>query len=252
METAPDHPGVHHYVIHAFEGSTFAKDAWPSCRRYAELVTNIPHAIHMPGHIWAQTGKWEEAAHSFEAGAVNERSYMAADKLYGSGHHRHNLNFLITVYRFQGRYDEAVTTARELLAIKENPREAAAIDSTFTAYRQGWFGLMETLVHFDKWDEILDGKTMPVYDKPREQAWRHWAMGVALASKGNAKGARAEAKAMDAAMKEMKAKTGDTPPPLVVARQELDGEIAYAAGKIDQAFRTLQAAVKAERALMYT
>ncbi len=48
------------------------------------------------------------------------------------------------------------------------------------------------------------------------------------------------------------AKTGDTPPPLVVARQELDGHIAFAAGKIDQSFRTLQAAVRAERALMYT
>ncbi|MDQ6699621.1 MAG: hypothetical protein M3Z36_05490, partial [Acidobacteriota bacterium] len=63
---APDHPGVHHYIIHGFEGSTFARDAWPSCRRYSELVTNIPHALHMPGHIWAQTGKWDDAAHSFE------------------------------------------------------------------------------------------------------------------------------------------------------------------------------------------
>ena len=38
---APDHPGVHHYIIHGYEGSTFAKDAWPSCKRYAELVPNI-------------------------------------------------------------------------------------------------------------------------------------------------------------------------------------------------------------------
>ena len=61
LVSAPDHMGVHHYVIHGFEGSTFAKDAWPSCRRYPEMVPNIPHALHMPGHIWAQTGKWEEA-----------------------------------------------------------------------------------------------------------------------------------------------------------------------------------------------
>ena len=72
--------GVHHYIIHGFEGSTFAKDAWPSCRRYPELVTNIPHALHMPGHIWAQTGKWEEAAHSFESAAENERGYIQADE----------------------------------------------------------------------------------------------------------------------------------------------------------------------------
>ena len=61
LKDAPDHPGVHHYVIHGFEGSDFAKDAWPSCKRYAELVPNIPHALHMPGHIWAQTGRWDDA-----------------------------------------------------------------------------------------------------------------------------------------------------------------------------------------------
>src|SRR5215467_6753680 len=155
---APDHMGVHHYVIHGFEGSTFAKDAWPSCRRYPELVPNIPHALHMPGHIWAQTGKWEEAAQSFGAAAENERGYIQADKLYGKGHHGHNVHFLITTYCFQGKYEKAMEAAHELLGYKENPREAAAIDNWYTAYRQGWFGLMETLVHFEKWNEILDAK----------------------------------------------------------------------------------------------
>ena len=51
LRDAPDHAGVHHYVIHGFEGSPFATDAWPSCKRYTELVPNIPHALHMPGHI---------------------------------------------------------------------------------------------------------------------------------------------------------------------------------------------------------
>src|SRR5712691_791310 len=107
LVSAPDHMGVHHYVIHGFEGSTFSKDAWPSCRRYPELVTNIPHALHMPGHIWAQTGQWEEAVKSFSAAAVNERGYMQADQLYGTGHHGHNVHFLTTSLSFQGHYDEA-------------------------------------------------------------------------------------------------------------------------------------------------
>src|SRR5437773_5179279 len=136
---APDHPGVHHYITHGFEGSTFARDAWPSCRRYPELVTNIPHALHMPGHIWAQTGKWEEAAQSFESAAANERSYMQADKLYSKGHHGHNVHFLIATYCFQGKYEKAMEAAHELLGFKENLREAAAIDNWYTAYRQGWF-----------------------------------------------------------------------------------------------------------------
>src|SRR4029453_14355945 len=135
---APGHPGVHHYVIHGFEGSTFAQDAWPSCKRYPELAPNIPPALHKPGHIYAQTGKWQEAAKSFEEAAENELGYMRADQLYQRGHHGHNVHFLVTTYCFQGRYEDAVRAARGLLAMGENPREASQVDNFRTAYRQGW------------------------------------------------------------------------------------------------------------------
>ncbi|HXI43937.1 MAG TPA: hypothetical protein VNH83_28400, partial [Bryobacteraceae bacterium] len=209
---APDHPGVHHYIIHGFEGSTFARDAWPSCRRYPELVPNIPHALHMPGHIWAQTGKWDEAAQAFESAAENELGYIRADQLYGRGHHGHNVHFLITTYAFQGRYDDAVKAARGLLAFKENPREEADVNNYYTAYRQGWFGLMRTLVSFEKWDEILDSQTLPVYDRPHEQAWRHWAMGLAHAGKGDAVRAKSELRAMNTALTQLSANSPEDVP----------------------------------------
>ncbi len=250
---APDHPGVHHYIIHGFEGSTFAKDAWPSCRRYPELVLNIPHALHMPGHIWAQTGKWDEAAHAFESAAENELGYIRADQLYGRGHHGHNVHFLITTYGFQGRYDDAVRAARGLLEFKENPREAADIDNYYTAYRLGWFGLMRTLVAFEKWDEILDGRTLPVYEKPHEQAWRHWAMGLARAEKGDAAAAKTELRAMQAALKELSAKAPeDVPASLRAAQRELEGHVAWAAHKRARSLVLLQEAAHMERALRYT
>ena len=48
---------------------------------------------------------------------------MRADKLYGTGHHGHNVHFLATSYSFEGQYDKAKETARELLGFQENPRE---------------------------------------------------------------------------------------------------------------------------------
>jgi tetratricopeptide (TPR) repeat protein len=253
LAEAPDHPGVHHYIIHGFEGSTFAKEAWPSCRRYPELVNNIPHALHMPGHIWAQTGKWDEAAHAFESAAENELGYIRADQLYGHSHHGHNVHFLITTYCFQGRYDDAVRAARGLLEFQENPREAADIDDYYNVHRQGWFGLMRTLVTFEKWDEILDGRTLPVYDKPREQAWRHWALGVAHAEKGQVSAAKAESRAMDAALKEFSARVHDrVPPALRVAQTELQAHIAWAAHNHGKSLALLQQAGRMERALRYT
>lgn len=250
---APDHPGVHHYVIHGFEGSSFAKDAWPSCQRYAELVTNIPHALHMPGHIYSQTGRWEDAANSFFAAADNERGYMHADRLYGNGHHGHNVHFLATAYSFEGQYDKAKDAARELLGYEENPRERASLDGYYSAYRQGWFAMLRALVQSESWDEILDGKTLPVYDKPREQAWRHWAVAVGGLGKGNAELAKAEAKRMDESLTEFKEKVKmPVPEALAVAREELDGQLKLAEGKLDPAFKKLEQAASMERHMLYS
>ena len=250
---APDHPGVHHYVIHAFEGSTFAKDAWPSCKRYAELVTNIPHALHMPGHIYAQTGRWEDAASSFAAAAENERGYIKADRLYGTGHHGHNVHFLATSYSFQGQYDKAKEAARELLGFKENPREQASLDGFNSAYRQGWFAMLRSLVQSESWDEILDGKALPVYDKPREQAWRHWAMSLAHVGKGEPDLAKQESDLMDESLRVYKEKVKmPTPEVLQVARAELDGQLRLAEGKIEPALKKLDQAANLELHMMYS
>lgn len=253
LAEAPDHPGVHHYVIHGFEGSTFAQEAWPSCRRYSELVPNIPHALHMPGHIYAQTGKWMEAAKSFEDAAANELGYIRADALYGRGHHGHNVHFLVSTYSFQEQYEKAVGAARGLMEFQENPREAAAVDNSRTPYRQGWFALMRAMVQAEKWGEILDGKSLPLYDKPRENAWRHWATGLALAAKGDPAAARKQAKAMSQALKQLKSKTkSKVPNELLVAEEELKGQVALAARNLDKAIQILQSAARKERALRYS
>jgi tetratricopeptide (TPR) repeat protein len=250
---APDHPGVHHYIIHCFEGSTFAKDAWPSCQRYAELVTNIPHALHMPGHIYTQTGRWQDAVNSFSAAAVNERGYMQADRLYGSGHHGHNVHYLATAYSFEGQYDKAKEAARELLGFQENPRERASLDGFFNAYRQGWFAMLRTLVQSESWDEILDGKTLPVYEKPREQAWRHWAVALAYSGTGHAEQAKAEAKLMEDALTEFKEKVKmPVPEVLEVAREELDGQLKLAEGKVEPALKKLEQAARMELHMTYS
>ena len=253
LPRAPDHPGVHHYIIHAFEGSPFAKEAWPSCDKYAQLVTNIPHALHMPGHIYSQTGRWEDAAKAFSAAANNERRWMKQDKLYGDGHHGHNVHYLATAYSFEGRYDDAIAAAKELLAFDENPAQKASADAMATARAQGWFAMMRTLVQFEKWDAVLDETMLPPFAKPRQEAWRHWARALAQANKGNPAAAHDETKAFEAAMADFVKRTGrPEPAELQVARQEMTGHIEAAEGHVDKALKTLEAASMAERKLTYT
>src|SRR5262249_25591469 len=58
----PEHAGVHHLRIHLWESEGVWETALDSCKVYASLAPNIGHAQHMPGHIYAQLGRWEEAA----------------------------------------------------------------------------------------------------------------------------------------------------------------------------------------------
>ncbi len=248
----PDHIGAHHYVIHVLEGSTHPQDAWASCKRYPELSPGVPHALHMPGHIYVQSDRWSDAVAAFEAAAARERELLAADQLYPNGHHGHNVHFLITTYSFMGRYDEAMRNTEELLAIRENPREAGQVTNVRTPYRQGWFARMRTLVQFRKWDEILDGRSLPEYPNPRERAWRRWARGLAFAAKGDVAQARAEAKAMDAETKEWNRVAKPAGAHLEVARLDLEGHIEISARHTTKGLDLLERAANREALLPYS
>lgn len=252
LQKAPEHPGVHHYVIHGFEGSGFAKDAWPSCRKYPELVPNIPHALHMPGHIWSQTGKWDEAVQSFDSAARSERGYMATDVLYGNGHHGHNVHYLATANSFRGNFDAAITAARELLDIKESPRESKLPDVPRAAFDQGWFAMMRTLVQFGKWEELIKGDMLPAAPHARQSVWEHWAIGLAKANTGEPEGARRELEMMDIAVAQFRERNKQAnAAEFAVARKELEAHLAIAAGKVDRGLEMLEATAREERALQY-
>ena len=253
LTRVPEHPGVHHYVIHGFEGSPFAKDAWPSCEKYAQLVSNIPHALHMPGHIYSQTGRWTDAEKSFSDAAKNEREWMSKDKLYGDGHHGHNVHYLATAYSFEGRYDDAIEAAKELLAFQENPAQKAGVDNVGSAHAQGWFAMLRTLVQFEKWDAILQGEMLPVFDHPRQQAWRHWARALAFANTGKAAQARDEAAQFDSALLDYRTRTKRAnPAELEVARAEMLAHLDLASGHAGSALKQFERASNAERHLIYT
>ena len=137
----------------------------------------------MPGHIYAQSDKIQEAISAFSAAAANEQKWIASDSLYPTGHYGHNVHFLIHALNLGGRYDDSMKWVQDLFTYKDNPRERSG-NNQRTVWRQGYFGLIKIVVRFEKWNEILDGKTIPVYDKPEQNAWRHWAMGLAYSATG--------------------------------------------------------------------
>jgi tetratricopeptide (TPR) repeat protein len=136
---------------------------------------------------------------------------------------------------------------QDLFTFRETPRERAG-NSQRVTWRQGYFGLIKSTVRFEKWNEILDGKTIPVYDKPEQQAWRHWAIGLAYSATGQPEKAKA---ALAVVQKHLDAVTS-TKEPIGIALQELEATIAARAGERKKAYELYRKAADREAAILYT
>jgi tetratricopeptide (TPR) repeat protein len=76
----PQHPGITHYLIHAYDFAPFAEKGIASARRYASIAPAVPHARHMPAHIYSMVGMWEDSIQSnLSALEIQPDYYHAAD-----------------------------------------------------------------------------------------------------------------------------------------------------------------------------
>lgn len=57
----PDHQALH-YLIHAYDDPVHAQQGFPAARAYAQAAAAVPHALHMPSHIFTRLGYWGESA----------------------------------------------------------------------------------------------------------------------------------------------------------------------------------------------
>lgn len=88
----PAHPGVAHYIIHAYDHPPLAEKALVAARRYASLAPAIPHALHMPSHTFTRVGSWRESIET------NQRSAEAARQAGGGGEELHALDYQAYAY----------------------------------------------------------------------------------------------------------------------------------------------------------
>jgi tetratricopeptide (TPR) repeat protein len=73
----PDHPGIPHYLIHAYDYAPIAAKGLPAARRYATLAPSAPHALHMPSHTFSTLGMWPDAIRANIAADAANREYVA-------------------------------------------------------------------------------------------------------------------------------------------------------------------------------
>jgi tetratricopeptide (TPR) repeat protein len=101
------HPGVLHYLIHAYDDPVHAERGLAAARAYAKTAAAVPHAYHMPSHIFTRLGYWDEAA------TTNENAWqISTDDVKEAGESAalrdfHSLNYLSYNYLQLGRYKDA-------------------------------------------------------------------------------------------------------------------------------------------------
>ena len=250
----PKHPLALHLYVHAMEASSTPEKAEAAADTLYALVPGSGHLVHMPAHIFYRVGRYHDAAEANVQAAKVDEDYIAqcnAQGFYPAMYYPHNIHFLWSAATMEGRSKVAIEAARKLAANVKLEQ----IDQFPTVEFFHTIPLL-ALVQFGHWDEIL-AEPQPRADLAYSNAIWHYARGVALASKGDVKGAKAEQAALvplKSNPKVMVLDGNDFPATqlLAIADDLLLGEIAVATKDSKVAIAKFTKAVAGQDALPYT
>ena len=143
----PDHPGVAHYLIHSYDAPPLAEAGLPAARRYAEIAPSVPHALHMPSHIFTRLGYWQESIDTNRRSAEAGQAY--AKTAFGDGvvwdQSLHAMDYLAYAYLQQAQDEKARGLVDEIAGfVRATPETAgaayalAAIPARYAVERRRW------------------------------------------------------------------------------------------------------------------
>ena len=136
---SPQHPGIAHYLIHAYDNAELAPQGLPAARAYSRIAPSAPHALHMPSHIFTRLGLWEDSIASNVA--AREAAYRQGDK----GEELHAMDYLVYAYLQSGRDKDADQIIQQLKSMPNlDPSDfkdayaATAIPVRYAVERSQW------------------------------------------------------------------------------------------------------------------
>ena len=170
----PDHPGIAHYIIHSCDNPSMASLALPAARKYATIAPASAHAVHMPSHIFARLGLWQDDINSNLA-AIKIADQMSSMHMHVMHHKIHSLDFLEYAYLQIGDDASAKSTAEAIAAF---PQSAA--DPEFEDYLQVRKAMAPAMYALERrqWKEALSLQPLP-NTPPYVQIVTYWAHAIA-------------------------------------------------------------------------
>jgi len=188
----PSHPGVVHYLIHSDDSAKFAQAGLDAAICYAKIAPDVPHALHMPSHIFTRLGMWQESIDSNRAAEKASLAYI--QKALGPGGYDgntvHAMDYLEYAYLQTAQDGPAKAVVDELTGFRQTDAAnltvayaVAAIPARFVLERRDWSAAAS----------LLAPETgVPIERFPWAEAMISFARALGEARTGNITGAQAD------------------------------------------------------------
>jgi tetratricopeptide (TPR) repeat protein len=187
----PNHPGGHHYYIHALEASSNPEKAMASADKLMAMVPGSGHLVHMPSHIYINTGDYHRGSLSNLKAVKVDSGYLTACHAQGAyplAYYPHNYHFLAATATLEGNSKWAWMASRKV-------QEKTAKD---LLNQPGWGTLQHyfsipyyVAVKLGMWDTIL-AEPFPNPELIYPRAILHYARGMAFVGKNDLSSAAKE------------------------------------------------------------
>jgi tetratricopeptide (TPR) repeat protein len=245
FDVEPNHPGIAHYLIHAYDKPQLAQLGLPAARRYAQIAPAAPHALHMPSHIFARLGLWQDDINSNLASIAATRKATEMH-MGGEGHQFHAMDYLVYAYLQSGHEADALKVIEEVKAMPPMKN----------MYGMGYDPRIYALVAFPAryalelhhWGEAASLTPVPNADAG-DSSTTYWARAIGAARSGNIAQARADIEHIDAIHKTLlDQKKKSSAEAVDQDRKEAAAWLDHAEGRNDDAIVALRAIAEKQEA----
>jgi hypothetical protein len=175
----PQHPGLAHYLIHAYDNSEMASRGVEVARAYSQIAPSAPHALHMPSHIFTRMGMWNDSVKS------NLAARQAAADHGDVGEQLHAMDYLTYAYLQLGSNDKAAAVLTDLHQLTDLHAQDFKVGYASTAMP------VRYAVERKNWHEASSIKAIDGAP-PQVAAIAVWARAVGFARTGDPKSATIE------------------------------------------------------------
>jgi hypothetical protein len=242
----PNHPGVAHYIIHSYDYAPLAGNALVAARGYAKIAPAVPHAQHMPAHIFTRLGLWQESIDSNLSSANAGKAYYARlGKSTVWDQTLHALDYVVYAYLQTGQDKRARAVLEDLRAMPRAEPENFAAAYAYAAIPA------RIALEQRRWSEAASlapaTSTFPWDQFAWAQAITAFTRAVGAARTGDATAARAEIQKLEGYRAGLvAAKQTYWAEQVEIQRQAASAWLARAEGKTDEAVRLMRAAATLE------